>query len=545
MHDIDHFGETQTFSTAAVAAPSELAAQSGRRVLIEGGNAIEATIAMAATIGVVFPHMNALGGDGFWLIRAPKGALHGIDAAGFAGAKATQRLYREAECETIPARGPLAALTVAGAVAGWEAARQVSLSIGGRLPLRLLLEDAIRHAREGYAVAASEERYWEREKGGATLAALTAVPGFMEAFAIDGEPPRAGDIRKAPRLADTLDHLANAGLADFHRGDVAREIAVDLERLGSPVTRDDLKRFEARRAQPLSVRIGDFSAHNLPPPTQGIASLMILGIFERLGVAGAESLAMHHGLIEAVKRAFAIRDRVVTDPDRVNVDLDTLLTPEALSREASAIARDRAAPFPLKSDHGDTVWMGAIDTQGFAVSYIQSIYWDYGSGLVLPGTGVHWQNRGMAFSLDPLSRNPLEPGRKPFHTLNPAIAAFDDGRVAPYGCMGGDGQPQTQAQIITRYRAGMSPAAAVGAPRWLLGRTWGETSTTLKLEDRFDPDIERGLRRFGHEVEELDRARRDTFGHAGMLVRFPRDGRIEAAHDPRADGGVSLGAFGI
>lgn len=545
MHAFDPSPETPAFSMAAVAAPSELAALSGRRVLIEGGNAIEAMIAMAATIGVVFPHMNAIGGDGFWLIRAPNGALHAIDASGYAGAGATDRFYRDAECEAIPARGPLAALTVAGAVAGWEAARQVSLAIGGRTPLRLLLEDAIRHAREGYAVAASEQRYWEREKGGATLAALTAVPGFMEAFSIDGEPPRAGDLRKAPRLADTLDHLAGAGLSDFHRGDIAREIAADLERLGSPVTRDDLRRYEARRMRPLSVRVGDCTVHNLPPPTQGIASLMILGIFDRLGVAGASGVAAHHGLIEAVKRAFAIRDRVVTDPDRVDVDLEALLTPQALAREAAAIVKDRAAPFPLKTDHGDTVWMGAMDAQGWAVSCIQSIYWDYGSGVVLPGTGVHWQNRGMAFSLAPGALNPLAPGRKPFHTLNPAIAAFDDGRVVSYGCMGGDGQPQTQAQILTHYRAGMAPAAAVGAPRWLLGRTWGESSTTLKLEHGFDPDVTRGLRRLGHEVEELDQTRHDTLGHAGMLVKRPRDGRVDASHDPRADGGASLGALGF
>lgn len=545
MPAFDLSPETPTFSTAAVAAPSSYAAQTGRRILVEGGNAIEAMIGMAATIGIVFPHMNAIGGDGFWLIRAPNGALHAIDASGYAGAKATEAFYRDAGHEAIPARGPLAAVTVAGAVAGWEAARQVSLSIGGRLPLRLLLEDAIRHAREGYAVAASEQRYWEREKGGATLAALTAVPGFMEAFAIDGEPPRAGDLRKAPRLADTLDQLASAGLSDFHRGDVARELAADLERLGSPVTRDDLNRYEARGVRPLAARLDDATIHNLPPPTQGIASLMILGIFERLGVAGTESLAMHHGLVEAVKRAFAIRDRVVVDPGRVDVDLDALLTPEALAREAAAISAGRAAPFPLKTDHGDTVWMGAIDAQGYAVSYIQSVYWDYGSGLVLPKTGVHWQNRGMAFPLDPRARNPLAPGRKPFHTLNPAIAAFDDGRVVAYGCMGGDGQPQTQAQILTRYRAGMAPAAAVAAPRWLLGRTWGESSTTLKLEHGFDPDVARGLRRLGHEVEELDGTRHDTLGHAGMLVKSPRDGRVEASHDPRADGGEAWGALGI
>jgi gamma-glutamyltranspeptidase/glutathione hydrolase len=180
--------------------------------------------------------------------------------------------------------------------------------------------------------------------------------------------------------------------------------------------------------------------------------------------------------------------------------------------------------------------MGAIDRSGLAVSYIQSVYWEFGSGCVLPRTGIHWQNRGLSFSLDPRARNPLEPGRKPFHTLNPALAAFDDGRVLAYGCMGGDGQPQTQAQIFTRYRLGMGLADAVDAPRWLLGRTWGDTTTTLKVEARFDDGIVAALSRMGHVVEPLAEAYSDRLGHAGMLVRRARDGRIEATHDPRSDG---------
>jgi gamma-glutamyltranspeptidase/glutathione hydrolase len=530
--------EIPTFSKAAVAAPSSIAAEVGRLILSEGGNAIEATIAMAAAIAVVFPHMNAMGGDGFWLIRAPNGRVVAIDACGHAGEKATPALYQRHELDAIPARGPLAALTVAGAVGGWAVAHEHARAAGGRLPLAILLEEAIRHGREGYAVAASEERYWAKEAGGATLATLTAVPGFMENYAIDGEPPRTGDIRKATRLADTLSQLSRAGLEDFYRGDVGREIAGDLERVGSPVTREDIRRYRAQVVPAMSIRLDDCEVYNFPPPTQGLASLMILGIFERLKVTRPESLAHHHGLIEAVKRAFAIRDRVVTDPARLDVDPEDYLTAEALEREAAAIAMDRAAAFPRAQDHGDTVWMGAIDGQGYAVSYIQSIYWDYGSGLVLPKTGLLWQNRGMSFSLDARARNPLAPGRKPFHTLNPALAVFSDERVLSYGCMGGDGQPQTQAQILSRYRYGANVAEAVDAPRWLLGRTWGESSTTLKLEDRFDPGLVSALRKMGHEVEELGAPYLDLLGHAGMLVRHPRNGRIEATHDPRSDGGA-------
>ena len=166
----------------------------------------------------------------------------------------------------------------------------------------------------------------------------------------------------------------------------------------------------------------------------------------------------------------------------------------------------RAAAFPLARSEGDTIWMGAIDRDGLAVSYIQSLYWEWGSGCVLPRTGIHWQNRGASFALDPGAANPLEPGRKPFHTLIPALAAFADGRVMAYGAMGGDGQPQFQAQIFSRYRGGMGVADAVDAPRWLLGRTWGQTSTTLKMESRFDAEIMEGLARLGHDVEELGAA---------------------------------------
>jgi gamma-glutamyltranspeptidase/glutathione hydrolase len=183
--------------------------------------------------------------------------------------------------------------------------------------------------------------------------------------------------------------------------------------------------------------------------------------------------------------------------------------------------------------------MGAIDKGGLAVSYVQSIYWEFGSGCVLPATGILWQNRGISFALDPAGRNPLEPGRKPFHTLSPALAAFDDGRVASYGSTGGDGQPQFQAQVFIRYaHGGMSVADAVDAPRWLLGRTRGAASASLKLEGRFESGIVRGLRQRGHDVEELAQPYLDLLGHAGMLVKHPREARIEATHDPRSDGGA-------
>lgn len=526
--------ESPVFSTAAVAAPHALAAETGRNCLAEGGNAVEAMIAMAATIAVVYPHMNGIGGDAFWLIREPNGRVRAIEACGPAGSLATIERYRSKGYDAIPGRGPDAALTVAGLVGGWDLAREFARHLGGALPPPTLLADAIRFAREGCPVSNSECACIPNERE-----ALLTAPGFAEAFLIDGQTPAAGSLRPRSSLAATLTQLADAGLDDFYRGDVAREIAADLESLECPISRDDLKRYRARMIEPLQARVGDATLYNFPPPTQGLAALLILGIFERLGVKRRETVEHHHGLIEAVKRAFAIRDRVVTDPAHLSHDPASFLGADIFEHEAQQIDMRRAARFPRPPSAGDTVWMGAIDRTGLAVSYIQSIYWEWGSGVVLPATGIHWQNRGASFSLDANAKNPLAPGRKPFHTLIPALAAFDDGRVACYGSMGGDGQPQFQAQVISRYRFGMGVADAVDAPRWLLGRTWAAPTTTLKLENRFDSSIVAGLARLGQEVEELDAAYSDNLGHAGMVVKHPRDGRVEAAHDPRSDGGAA------
>jgi len=240
-------------------------------------------------------------------------------------------------------------------------------------------------------------------------------------------------------------------------------------------------------------------------------------------------------LVEATKRAFLLRDRHVTDPVFAG-DVSIHLSERVLAREASMIDMRNAAPWPQVAEKGDTVWMGAVDKDGLAVSYIQSIFFEFGSGCVLPATGVTWQNRGSSFHLDPAARNPLEPGRKPFHTLNPALARFKDSRVMPYGTMGGEGQPQTQAAVFTRHALfGMDLAEAIAAPRWLLGRTWGSDHLHLRLENRFDPDLVLALERAGHELEVIDEAWSDTMGHAGAIVRR-RDGRSFGASDPRSDG---------
>ncbi len=242
-------------------------------------------------------------------------------------------------------------------------------------------------------------------------------------------------------------------------------------------------------------------------------------------------------MVEATKRAFRVRDRVVTDPERMTDPPARYLEKSFLDAEAAKIDRRKAAKWPASSD-GDTIWMGAADSSGLVVSYIQSLYWEFGSGCVLPGTGVLMQNRGASFSLQK-GVNPLQPGRKPFHTLNPALGVLRDGRVMAYGTMGGDGQPQSQAALFTRYVLyRQSLEQAVDRPRWLLGRTWGSTHTNLRLESRFGDELVDRLLSAGHDVEVLPEAYSDTMGHAGAVVLHP-DGTLEGVHDPRADGGAA------
>src|SRR5579872_1580286 len=517
-----------------VCAPHAATVEDGRHILAEGGNAVEAMIAMAASIAATYPHMNHIGGDGFWLIREPSGRVRALMGAGCAGSKATAQLYRDHGYDHIPARGPLAALTVPGAVAAWMLACDAAKANGGKLPLDVLLAPAIKHAHDGYTVTRSQARLTAEK-----LPEMKEATGFAGAFLIDGKVPEVGARLKQTALAATLDQLANAGLDDFYRGDVGREVAADLDRIGSPVTRADLENFRAWVTEPLSVSTNAGTIYNAPPPTQGLASLIILALFERLRVTQAESFEHIHGIIESTKRAFRVRDRVITDPDKIRVDLNTYLTPTFLDAEAAKIDRKKAAKWPQPYGEGDTIWMGAADSSGLAVSYIQSLYWEFGSGCVLPSTGVLMQNRGASFSLDPKAVNPLEPGRRPFHTLNPALAALRDGRVIAYGTMGGDGQPQSQAAVFTRYVTFRQPLdKALDAPRWLLGRTWGSTITNLRMESRFDGDLVDRLMSAGHDVQVIDEAYSDTMGHAGAVVLHP-NGTLEGCHDPRADGGAA------
>ena len=518
-------------------APHSLASQAALGVLREGGNAVEAMICAAATIAVVYPHMNSIGGDAFWLIHVPGHAPEAIDACGASAAAATIPWYRERGItEAIPARGGMAANTVAGTVSGWELALEIShMELGGRMPLSRLMQDAIHHAQAGFPITRSQA-----ETTRSKLEDLAHQPGFADAFLVHGAPPETGSLFRQPKLAETLKYLVDAGLNDFYRGELGRAIAKDLEAVGSPLHPGDLAQHRAALRSPLRLEHSRGTLYNMTPPTQGVVSLLILGILDRLRVqdCAQDSADYVHLCVEATKLAFGVRDRYVADPDDMEVTGQQLLSSDRIDALAAQVDRQRALAWGTGRGPADTVWMGVVDGEGCAVSFIQSLYHEYGSGVVLPHSGINWQNRGCSFSLQEGRINSLLPGRKPFHTLNPALASLADGRTMVYGNMGGDGQPQTQSAVFTRtVLYGMTPQQAISAPRWLLGRTWGQASDSLKLEARFPPGVVARLREMGHDVEML--ADFDaTVGHAGAILRHA-DGRLEGGSDPRSDGGVA------
>ncbi len=522
-------------------APHSLASESALAILREGGNALEAMVAAAATIAVVYPHMNSIGGDSFWVINSPGKAVGGIDACGAAAQLASRHWYADhgfGPLDSIPFRGPIAANTVAGTISGWGTAHALSkqgLGLGGKTPLSRLLTDAIQYAEYGVPVSYSQQNLTEKKR-----IELESQPGFSDTFLVNGKSPIQGSIFKQSRLAGTLRQIAKNGTDDFYRGDLANLLAKELENIGSPLRLVDLQRHQAKLIDPLKLPHSLGNIYNMTPPTQGVVSLMILGILDQLNLKQfkVDSAEYIHHCVEATKQAFIVRDQFVTDPAYMKKSPKQLLSPAFLKSLAKNIRPDVALPWGAGKVPADTIWMGVIDANGNAVSFIQSIYHEFGSGIVLPKSGINWQNRGCSFSLNPNSLNTLEPFRKPFHTLNPALALLKDGRTMVYGTMGGDGQPQTQCAVFTRTAIyGLDPQDAISRPRWLLGRTWGQTSDTLKIESRFSPWIAKHLSGMGHEIELLD-SFDETVGHAGCIIR-DTSGVLRGGWDPRSDGGVS------
>ena len=510
-----------------ITAPQKTAALAGYDILRGGGTAIEAMVAAAATIAVTYPHMNGIGGDAFWLIKKHNQKPIAISGCGYSAGKASVSWYGDrGYTNEIPTRGGASALTVPGAVASWIKALSL---VEKPMPVRDILANAVSYAREGFAVTENQSlcttsKYTE----------LRQVKGFAETFLVDGQPPAPGFKLTQGALKNTLESLGHDGLDSFYRGDLAKVNAKFLTENESPLHLDDFVKFNAEFVEPIKASTSKGDLYNLPAPTQGISSLMILALFDKMDISEGDTFEHIHSLVEITKQVFLKRNLELGDPNYMSSSERDWLDNNILSRLLSKLNPNKALPWPYTPNKGDTIWMGAVDCDGTVVSFIQSVFWEFGSGLICPETGVFFQNRGAGFSLRP-GPNQLYPWKKPFHTLNPALALLKDGRRMVYGTMGGDGQPQTQSAIFSRYAYfDYDLQHSISLPRWLLGKTWGDTGTTLKLEARFDPSLIEKLRSVGHKIELIDDYS-DLAGHAGALV-LDNNGLIEGASDPRSDG---------
>lgn len=512
-------------SEGMVVTPHHLASQSALAILKDGGTAMEAMVSAAATISVVYPHKSGLGGDGFWLIIPPSGDPLVIEACGSAGSLVNKKDYTG--LNKIPITGSKAAITVAGAVGGWREALNYSIECGyKRKSISKLLADAIRYAEEGFPVTLEQET-------ATRLRQQSASKEFSDVYIPEGRIPKVGQRFVQPKLAETFKKLVADGLESFYNGDLANTLAAEMSAFKIPITVADLAAYNAVRKVPLRLLHEKGELYNLPPPTQGLVSLFILGILDHLKVDGKNEGKFIHYAVEATKLAFEMRDKYITDPDEMKVYAPSILS--EIPIWASKINSDRASDVGKGKGPGDTVWMGIIDKRGFCVSYIQSLYHEFGSGVLLPETGVLWHNRGITFSLKDDNILQLKPRKKPCHTLNPAAAKLHDGRIIVYGSNGGDGQPQFQTSIFHRYVVQeFNLQSAVSAPRWLYGRSVGEFNDILKLEGRFSKDTIEYLKKLGHKLEILPEYS-EMVGHSGAIVKHP-DGMLEGAADLRGNG---------
>ena len=515
-----------TSRTGMVTSPHTLASEAGAKVLREGGDALEAAVAIGASIAVLYPHFCGIGGDAIWMIADRDGRRSTIMGIGQAPAKVP------AYDGPIPLRGPASTASSACAVDAWRVALDFSKRHwGGRKSLAELMDPAIAHAENGFAFSPSQAFWTDFRK-----ADLPGWHGFAKTFLPGGGAPRVGQAFVQKELAESLRLIAKNGPRDFYEGELAARLAKGLADAGSPLTAADLAATHALLAEPVALDYRGLTLLAPPPPTQGISTLAILGVLNRFDLASVEegSADYYHLCVEAVKQAFLDRGRIA-DPLFSDLPADLWLDAATLDRKAAAIDRRRAMPWPATFKTGDTVFFGATDAKGRSVSVLQSTYFDWGSGVVVGDTGVLWQNRGAAFSTDARSPNAIAPGKRPFYTLNPGMALKDGRPHILYGTQGADGQPQTLTVALTRMiDYGLDPAEALARPRFLLGRTFSDSRDTLKLEASVGSATVAALGRMGHETSVID-ANIPLAGQAGAIV-IHDDGSITGAHDPRSDG---------
>ena len=519
-----------------VASPHTLASQAGVQALQAGGSAVDAAIAAAAVLAVVYPHMTSVGGDSFWLIHEGRGgAVRALDAAGQAAGGATLHWFRARGLDAIPLRGVVpATVTVPGAPHGWCEAH----ARYGRRPLADDLAAAVGYAREGFPITRRLAEWIERSAD-----VLAADPAAARIFLAEGRRPAVGRRLVNGDLARTLERLGSGGRAAFYEGETARELVRWSREHGGFFTEADLAAQRSRWGESIRATYRGVTIHETPPPSQGVSVLQALRLVEPYDLGARPFLGPDHVhlLVQAKQIAFHDRDRYVADPAFAPVPVERLLSTAYTEERRRLIDPARALPWDrvpsAGSLTGDTVYVGAVDQAGNAASLIQSLYFGFGAGVVAGETGVVLQNRGAYFSLDPEHPNRLEPGKRPLHTLIASLA-FRDGRLwQVMGCMGADGQPQIHLQVYTAMiDFGLDIQRAVEAPRWLAGRfAIGDARDLLNLEGRFADATVAELARRGHVVNRWE-AWNELAGHAHGITLDPASGVLVGGADPRSDG---------
>ena len=516
------------FARNVVATSHPLAAQAGLRMLLAGGNAVDAAIAAAAAITVTEPVSNGLGSDAFCILWDGQ-ALHGLNASGRAPAAWTPEYFTRkygADAKTPPKRG-WDAVTVPGAVAGWAALSRRF----GKLPFADLLAPAIEIAERGYAVPVVVQQKWA-----AAADELSAQPGFRETFLPRGRAPQVGERFVFEGAARALRAIAASRGEAYYRGEIAAAAVKHAQAHGGAITLDDFAAYQPEWVTPIGQAYRGYTLHEIPPNGQGIAALIALGILSNFDLASLspDSVASQHLQIEAMKLAFADVYRYVAEPASMEVTPGQMLDAAYLKSRAALIDPKRAQGFgagnPVK---GGTIYLTAADESGMMVSFIQSNYMGFGSGVVVPEYGLSMQNRGHAFSLDAKSPNAVAPRKRPFHTIIPAFLTKDGQPVMSYGVMGANMQPQGHMQTLVRMLDyGQNPQAACDAPRWRFN-----AGLEINVESAMDPALVQGLLERGHRTEVIRDSYQD-FG-AGQFIWRLGDPAVEgyvAASDPRRDG---------
>ena len=511
---------------------SPQAAAAGLEVLRKGGNAVDAAVAAAAALTVVEPTANGIGSDAFALVWSEREQrLFGLNSSGPAPQLLSiDRVMADGRAVNgkMPVRG-WTPVTVSGAPGAWAALN----GRFGRLTLSEDLSPAVAYAEGGYPCGPNLAAMWQLsfDSFSRTLTGPEFRPWF-ETFAPGGRAPKAGEMIRLPDHGATLRAIGESNAEAFYRGDIARKIDAQSRRDGGYIRYEDYAAFQPRWVEPISVNYRGFDVCEIPPNGQGIVALMALNILKEFSLVDREDPRTVHRQLEAVKMAFADAFRYVTDPDRMEIDYRDLLSPAygaMRAREMGERAQIWTHRLPPKSG---TVYLCCADGEGNMVSYIQSNYMGFGSGIVVEGTGISLQNRGADFSLDPGAANCLMPGKRTYHTIIPGFLMKDGRPMGPFGVMGAYMQPQGHVQVMTNYiDFHLDPQQALDAPRWQWLR-----DGTVTVESRFSPDLARELKRLGHDVR-LD-INTPSFGRGQMIVRLD-NGVLVGGTESRTDSNIA------